>query len=49
MERAKEMLRQNSYTVAEVAYKCGFSDVKYFRDVFKKKYHKSPGQYSKVG
>lgn len=49
MERAKEMLKQNTYTIAEVAYKCGFSDVKYFRDVFKKKYHKSPGQYSKIG
>lgn len=49
MERAKELLKQENVTIAEVAYKCGFSDVKYFRDVFKKKYNKSPGQYSKVG
>jgi AraC-like DNA-binding protein len=47
MERAKELLKLNKYTIAEVAYKSGFSDVKYFRDVFKKKYNKSPGQFIK--
>jgi len=48
MERAKEMLKLKQYTIAEIAYKTGFSDVKYFRDVFRKKYNKSPGQYSKT-
>lgn len=47
MERAKEFLKLKQYTIAEVAYKTGFSDVKYFRDMFSKKYNKSPGQYAK--
>lgn len=48
MERAKELLKLKQYTISEVAYKTGFSDVKYFRDVFRKKYSKSPGQFSKT-
>lgn len=47
MERAKELLRTKQYSVAEVAFKCGFSDVKYFRDVFRKKVNQSPGQFAK--
>lgn len=47
MERAKELLRTKQYTIAEVAYKSGFSDVKYFRDVFRKKFNQSPSQFAK--
>jgi AraC-like DNA-binding protein len=47
MERAKELLKTEEYSISEVAYRCGFSDVKYFRDSFKKKYAKSPGKYFK--
>lgn len=47
MERAKELLKTNEYSISEVALRCGFADVKYFRDSFKKKYSKSPGQYFK--
>ena len=48
MERAKELLITKQYTISEIAYKTGFSDVKYFRDVFKKKYNQSPSQYAKM-
>lgn len=48
MERAKEFLRTKQYTIAEVAFKSGFSDVKYFRDVFKKKFNQSPSQFAKT-
>jgi AraC-like DNA-binding protein len=48
LERAKELLKQKKYTVAEVALNTGFSDVKYFRDVFRKKYKRSPSQYMKL-
>lgn len=47
MERAKELLRTKQYTIAEVAFKSGFSDVKYFRDVFRKKLNQSPSQFAK--
>lgn len=47
MERAKELLKTDEYSISEVAQRCGFADVKYFRDSFKKKYSKSPGHYFK--
>jgi len=47
MERAKELLKTRQYTITEVALKSGFTDVKYFRDVFRKKYNRSPSQYAK--
>lgn len=48
MERAKELLRTRQYTIAEVAFRSGFSDVKYFRDVFRKKFNQSPSQFAKT-
>jgi len=47
LEKAKEMLDTHQYTIAEVAYKTGFSDAKYFRAVFKKQYLTPPRSYSK--
>lgn len=47
MERAKELLKSKQYSISEVALKAGFTDVKYFRDVFRKKYNRSPSEYAK--
>lgn len=47
LEFAKELLEMHQYTISEVAYRTGFSDVKYFRSVFKKQYKSSPGKYAK--
>ncbi|MDP4276339.1 MAG: AraC family transcriptional regulator [Bacteroidota bacterium] len=47
MERAKELLKTKQYTISEVAFKSGFTDAKYFRDVFHKKFNRSPSQYAK--
>lgn len=47
LERAKELLKQRQYSISEVAFKTGFSDVKYFRDVFRKIYKCSPSQFIK--
>lgn len=44
LKRAKEMLEQGDYTIAEVAMKCGFSDAKYFSTAFKKYYGVSPSK-----
>ncbi|MDD4922071.1 MAG: helix-turn-helix transcriptional regulator [Bacteroidales bacterium] len=48
LERAKELLTTHQYTISEVAYKTGFSDVKYFRTIFKKKYKTNPGNFAKT-
>ena len=47
LNRAKQLLREQRYTVTEVAEMTGFSDAKYFREVFKKHFHVSPTQYAK--
>lgn len=47
LERARELLKTNQYTISEIAFKTGFSDVKYFREVFRKKYRQSPTQFLK--
>jgi len=45
LEKAKELLETNQYTVSEIAFKTGFSEVKYFRTVFKKEYKNSPRDF----
>lgn len=47
IERAKEMLRQSGILVADAAYRCGFSDPKYFGKCFKKLVGKTPTEYQK--
>lgn len=47
LERAMEMLKTRQYNISEVAFKTGFSDVKYFRTVFKKQYKSTPGNFLK--
>ena len=47
LNRAKQLLREQRYTVTEVAGMTGFSDAAYFREVFKKHFHISPTQYAK--
>lgn len=45
MKRAGEMLRNGETSVAEVAYKTGFSDPLYFSKCFKKQYGVSPSTF----
>ena len=46
LKRAAQLLEANRYTVAEVTYKVGFQDLKYFRERFKKEFGLSPSEYS---
>ncbi|MBR1548397.1 MAG: response regulator, partial [Prevotella sp.] len=45
MNRAAEMLREETITVAEVCYKVGISDPHYFGKVFKQQFGISPKKY----
>ena len=47
IEKAKELLITGHYTVSEIAYECGFENVYYFSNVFKKIVGVSPTAYRK--
>lgn len=47
LERSCQMLRENKYTVSEVALKLGYSSIHYFSNAFNQKYHTSPSEYAK--
>lgn len=47
LQRAAQLLGMNQYTVAEVAYKVGYNNAKYFSKHFKANYGKIPSQYQK--
>ncbi|MBR2353843.1 MAG: helix-turn-helix transcriptional regulator [Clostridia bacterium] len=44
MNRALELLKENTHSVKEIALSCGFTDEKYFSRAFKKKYGYPPSQ-----
>jgi len=46
MKHAIEYLRSKEYTVSEVAYKIGFSDLSSFSTAFKKQYGRAPSEYT---
>lgn len=47
LKKAAELLKQNRYTIAEVAVMTGFSDTKYFATVFKRQFGSTPSSYGK--
>ena len=47
LKRAVQLLKEDTHTITEIAEMTGFSDAKYFREVFKKHYNVSPSQYGK--
>ncbi|MFV0605153.1 MAG: two-component regulator propeller domain-containing protein [Niabella sp.] len=46
LQKAADMLKQNTMAVYEVCYAIGFQDKKYFSREFKKKYQYTPKQYA---
>lgn len=49
LERSKELLFTDEYSVGEIAKMCGFDNTYYFSKKFKEKYHCSPTAYKKSG
>lgn len=49
LKRASQLLMEHRHTITEIAEMTGFSDAKYFREVFKKHFKVSPSQYAKEG
>ncbi len=48
LQRAADLIKQNTGTIAEICYKLGFNDQAYFSRTFKKQFGCSPSEYKKV-
>lgn len=48
VEKAEKLLLDTSLPITEIAYQCGFSDVRYFNKHFTKWYKISPNKYRKL-
>ncbi|MBD0831538.1 hybrid sensor histidine kinase/response regulator transcription factor [Aestuariibaculum sediminum] len=47
LDKAAEYLQSGNYTIAQAAYEVGFSNVKYFRKLFKEQFEQLPSEFSK--
>ena len=47
LEKSCQMLRENEYTVSDIAKKLGFGTIHAFTNTFTRKYHMSPSEYAK--
>ncbi len=48
LQRAADLIKQNSGTIAEICYQVGFNDQSYFSRAFKKQFGCSPSDYKKA-
>jgi AraC-like DNA-binding protein len=46
LKRAAHLLRDSHLTVSEIIYAVGFSDPKYFRNIFRERFGVLPGEYN---
>ena len=47
LQKSKELIRENQYTISEIAYKLGFSSIHYFSRLFKKYFNTTPSAYAR--
>lgn len=47
LQKSKELIRQEQYTISEIAYMLGFSSIHYFSRLFKKYFNTTPSAYSR--
>ena len=48
LEKSRQMICENKYTISEIALMLGFNSIHYFSRAFTQKYHKAPSEYSKT-
>lgn len=46
LQKSKELIRENQYTISEIAYMLGFSSIHYFSRLFKKYFNTTPSAYA---
>ena len=47
LDRAAQLLKDESKTITEIVYEVGFNDVKHFREIFNQQFEMSPSKYRK--
>ena len=47
LEKSRQMICENKYTISEIALILGFNSIHYFSRAFTQKYHMAPSEYSK--
>lgn len=47
LEKSRQMICENKYTISEIALMLGFNSIHYFSRSFTQKYHMAPSEYSK--
>jgi len=47
LQKSKELIRENKYTISEIAFTLGFSSIHYFSRIFKKHFGLAPSDYAK--
>ncbi|HOL91497.1 MAG TPA: AraC family transcriptional regulator [Clostridiales bacterium] len=45
IEKAEELLRDNNYSINDIAIMCGYNDITYFHTIFKKETGITPSEY----
>jgi signal transduction histidine kinase/DNA-binding response OmpR family regulator/sugar lactone lactonase YvrE len=48
LKRAAQLLRDSKQNVSQIAFECGFNDLKYFRTCFRDQFGQSPSAYRKT-
>jgi AraC-like DNA-binding protein len=48
LERSRQMICENKYTISEIALILGFNSIHYFSRAFTQKYNIAPSEYSKA-
>ncbi len=48
LEKAKYLLAHSQYSIAEICYRCGFSDLSYFYRAFRAHFNSAPGDMRKI-
>ena len=45
LEKAAELLKSTAYSITDISLECGFNNLSYFNNLFKRKYHLTPREF----